>query len=172
MNQACTHYSSYRPYSSHPLPRRRRKEPSPIISLGKDGRLAYDADERGNRVPDFSRCGYAGGDRAIPEAPVRVVVEPETRRQHRAHPERDRLRRRPARRTPTACAARCCCSKAGMKSSAVCGSPTPVSCCAARAWAKTEPCSSPPVSTGARSSASSGRNDRANRPRPDLAKSR
>ncbi len=49
---------------------------SPIVSLGKDGRLTYDADERGNRVPDFSHCGYAGGDLAIPDAPVRVVVEP------------------------------------------------------------------------------------------------
>ena len=47
-----------------------------IISLGKEGRMAYDADERGNRVPDFSYCGYAGSDRAIPEAPVCVVVEP------------------------------------------------------------------------------------------------
>jgi len=49
---------------------------APILSLDKDGRMAYDADERGNRVPDFSHCGYAGGDRAIPDAPVRAVVEP------------------------------------------------------------------------------------------------
>ena len=49
---------------------------SPIISTGVDGRLVYDADGHGNRVPDFSACGYAGGDRAIPAAPVRVVVEP------------------------------------------------------------------------------------------------
>ena len=52
------------------------KNQLPIISLGKDGRLAYDADERGNRVPDFSTCGYAGGDQPIPDAPIRVVVEP------------------------------------------------------------------------------------------------
>jgi hypothetical protein len=38
--------------------------------------LVYDADEHGNRVPDFSTCGYAGGDRQIPDAPVRVVVSP------------------------------------------------------------------------------------------------
>jgi len=48
----------------------------PIITVGKDGRLSYQADERGNRVPDFSTCGYAGGDRSIPDAPVRVVVAP------------------------------------------------------------------------------------------------
>ena len=32
--------------------------------------------QHGNRVPDFSTCGYAGGDRQIPDAPVRVVVSP------------------------------------------------------------------------------------------------
>ena len=52
------------------------KKLSPIISTGADGRLVYDTDERGNRVPDFSTCGYAGGDRQIPDAPVRVVVAP------------------------------------------------------------------------------------------------
>jgi len=61
---------------------------SPIISTGADGRLVYDADEHGNRVPDFSSCGYAGGDRPIPSVPVRVVVAPakgdETERIQRA----------------------------------------------------------------------------------------
>jgi hypothetical protein len=52
------------------------KKLSPILSLGADGRLTYDADESGNRVPDFSTCGYADGDRPIPDAPVRVVVAP------------------------------------------------------------------------------------------------
>ena len=52
------------------------KNQVPAISVNREGRLAYHADERGNRVPDFSSCGYAGGDRAIPDAPVRVVVEP------------------------------------------------------------------------------------------------
>ncbi|HEU0038945.1 MAG TPA: pectate lyase, partial [Verrucomicrobiae bacterium] len=49
---------------------------APVISLGKDGHLAYEADERGNRVPDFSLCGYTGGDRPLPNAPVCVVIEP------------------------------------------------------------------------------------------------
>jgi hypothetical protein len=54
-----------------------RGEPSPI-STGADGRLSYAADAQGNRVPDFSFCGYAEGDRPIPDAPVRVVVRPIT----------------------------------------------------------------------------------------------
>src|SRR5262249_2283763 len=49
---------------------------SPIISVGRDDHLVYDRDQHGNRVPDFSHCGYAGGDRPIPHAPVRVVISP------------------------------------------------------------------------------------------------
>ena len=52
------------------------KKQSPIISVSTNGTLIYDLDEHGNRVPDFSTCGYAGGDRPIPDAPVRVVVSP------------------------------------------------------------------------------------------------
>lgn len=52
------------------------QKPSPIVSVGSDGRLAYDVDSRGNRVPDFSTCGYQGGDREIPNVPVRVIVSP------------------------------------------------------------------------------------------------
>ncbi|HET7625956.1 MAG TPA: DUF6298 domain-containing protein, partial [Verrucomicrobiae bacterium] len=47
---------------------------SPIISSGADGHLIYDADENGNRVPDFSTCGYAGGNSPIPNAPVKIIV--------------------------------------------------------------------------------------------------
>lgn len=52
------------------------KKQSAIVSTGPDGRLVYDADDRGNRVPDFSTCGYAGGDRPVPDAPVKIVVAP------------------------------------------------------------------------------------------------
>ena len=48
----------------------------PIISVGKDGHLVYGLDERGNRVPDFSTCGYAGSDRPIPEVISKVIVAP------------------------------------------------------------------------------------------------
>src|SRR5215204_5107009 len=61
---------------------------NPIITSSRDGKLAYAADERGNRIPDFSTSGYAGGDRAIPDAPVRIVISPingdETERIQRA----------------------------------------------------------------------------------------
>src|SRR5689334_18259519 len=44
------------------------------VAPGPDGRLVYEADARGNRVPDFSHCGYGGGGVAIPDVPVRVRV--------------------------------------------------------------------------------------------------
>lgn len=53
------------------------KKIAPIISSGAGGRLVYDVDTNGDRVPDFSTCGYAGQERAIPNAPVRVVVTPQ-----------------------------------------------------------------------------------------------
>jgi hypothetical protein len=52
------------------------KGQSPIISTSKSDKLVYDADAHGNRVPDYSTCGYAGGDKEIPIAPVRIVVSP------------------------------------------------------------------------------------------------
>src|SRR5204862_7961266 len=44
------------------------------VAPGGDGRLVYEADARGNRIPDFSHCGYQGGGVAIPDVPVRVRV--------------------------------------------------------------------------------------------------
>jgi hypothetical protein len=39
--------------------------------------LVYSPDAQGNRIPDFSHCGYASGDKPIPDVPVRVVVAPQ-----------------------------------------------------------------------------------------------
>jgi hypothetical protein len=49
---------------------------SPVISLRENGRLSYHADEQGNRVPDFSHCGYMGQEKSIPDVPIRIVVRP------------------------------------------------------------------------------------------------
>jgi len=38
------------------------------------GRITYTPDEQGNRVPDFSYCGYKAGEQAIPTAEVKVTV--------------------------------------------------------------------------------------------------
>lgn len=46
------------------------------VRPGDDGQLIYATDERGNRIPDFSRCGYAGADRDIPDVAAVVSVTP------------------------------------------------------------------------------------------------
>ena len=47
--------------------------PKPIFE-GKDGRLAYTNDSLGNRIPDFSYCGYMAGNENIPDAVIKVIV--------------------------------------------------------------------------------------------------
>ena len=54
----------------------RAAEPPRVISLGKDGKLAYLFGPQGNRVPDFSHAGYMGGGIPIPDAAACVVVPP------------------------------------------------------------------------------------------------
>lgn len=50
-------------------------EPVPVHAT-KTGALEYLADARGNRVPDFSHAGYAGGGVPLPLLPTRVTVSP------------------------------------------------------------------------------------------------
>ena len=46
---------------------------TPLATPGPDGRLAYAAyNPEGDRLPDFSHCGYRGGGVALPHAPVRL----------------------------------------------------------------------------------------------------
>lgn len=46
----------------------------PPISTGTDGKLVYTTDSLGNRVPDFSWCGYKSGNIPVPDVPIRVIV--------------------------------------------------------------------------------------------------
>ncbi|MBD2705149.1 pectate lyase [Spirosoma sp. BT702] len=52
------------------------KKPAPPkpVSLGSDGHLVYTPDELGNRIPDFSYCGYQAGEQAIPNVAIQVTV--------------------------------------------------------------------------------------------------
>ncbi len=49
-------------------------KPAPPVAQGKDGKLVYASDASGDRIPDFSYCGYMASEKAIPDAPVKVVV--------------------------------------------------------------------------------------------------
>jgi hypothetical protein len=53
----------------------KKEKPAPPLAY-KNGRLVYTPDSLGNRIPDFSYCGYKSGNDSIPDLPVRVIVPP------------------------------------------------------------------------------------------------
>ncbi len=50
-------------------------EPYPAIRL-ENGHLVYTPDYRGNTLVDYSHAGYEGGGVAIPNIPVKIILEP------------------------------------------------------------------------------------------------
>ncbi|VGO18855.1 pectate lyase family protein [Pontiella sulfatireligans] len=48
----------------------------PLVSLGTDGKLVCAQDEKGNRIPDFSRAGFGRGGVSIPNIPIRLTLGP------------------------------------------------------------------------------------------------
>ena len=52
-----------------------QKEVKPLPPLSFErGKLVYAPDSFGNRIPDFSYCGYMASEKPIPAIPVKVVV--------------------------------------------------------------------------------------------------
>ena len=49
-------------------------KPLAPVEVGRDGKLLYTTDSIGNRIPDFSYCGYMASEKPIPEVTVKVVV--------------------------------------------------------------------------------------------------
>jgi hypothetical protein len=47
--------------------------PVPPLSVTKN-KLQYKADSLGNRIPDFSYCGYMASEKPIPVVPVKIIV--------------------------------------------------------------------------------------------------
>ena len=60
-------------FSGQALLAQKPVRPVPPLSYDK-GKLTYTPDELGNRIPDFSYCGYKASEQAIPNVPVKVVV--------------------------------------------------------------------------------------------------
>lgn len=48
--------------------------PKPLVYIGEDGHLHYISDKLGNRVIDFSYCGYGSSEKTIPTIPAKVLV--------------------------------------------------------------------------------------------------
>ncbi|HLO38015.1 MAG TPA: hypothetical protein VK173_05990, partial [Lacibacter sp.] len=52
-----------------------QKQVKPVPPLySEKGKLIYTTDAQGNRIPDFSYCGYKASEQPIPNVDVRVVV--------------------------------------------------------------------------------------------------
>lgn len=49
---------------------------SQIAYTGKDGRMVYVPDYKGNRIIDFSNVGYMGGGVKLPDVQARIAVQP------------------------------------------------------------------------------------------------
>ncbi|MFE5322797.1 hypothetical protein ACFQ88_29350 [Paenibacillus sp. NPDC056579] len=49
---------------------------SRLAYMNESGDLSYVPDFKGNRIADFSNCGYMGGGVRLPEAPVRLDIAP------------------------------------------------------------------------------------------------
>ena len=50
---------------------------APLVSMGPDGKLVYRAySEQGDRLMDWSQCGYKNSSVPIPDVPVAVTLEP------------------------------------------------------------------------------------------------
>ena len=52
-----------------------QKQVKPVPPLySEKGKLVYTPDTQGNRIPDFSYCGYKASEQPIPDVAVKVVV--------------------------------------------------------------------------------------------------
>ncbi|MBD2757799.1 pectate lyase [Spirosoma sp. BT704] len=61
-------------HSSDTYAQKNKPVPPKPVALGSDGHLVYTPDALGNRIPDFSFCGYMAGEQAIPNVAIKVVV--------------------------------------------------------------------------------------------------
>ncbi len=60
-------------FTQQALPAQKQVKPVPPLYIEK-GKLIYTADDQGNRIPDFSYCGYKASEQPIPTIEVKVVV--------------------------------------------------------------------------------------------------
>lgn len=49
---------------------------SSLVHLDDDGRLVYESDHEGNRIPDFGHAGYAYGEQPVPDVPTVRTIGP------------------------------------------------------------------------------------------------
>jgi hypothetical protein len=52
----------------------KKTKPQPPVTVEKSGKLVYATNAKGDRIPDYSYCGYKASEQEIPTVPVKVVV--------------------------------------------------------------------------------------------------
>jgi hypothetical protein len=52
----------------------KKEKPQPPVFVGTNGKLNYTPDSLGNRIPNYSYCGYKSGNEAIPFVPAKIYV--------------------------------------------------------------------------------------------------
>lgn len=58
-----------------PLFAQKKKVSKPQLPVAeKNGKFVYTVEANGDRIPDYSYCGYMASEKAIPGAPVKVIV--------------------------------------------------------------------------------------------------
>jgi hypothetical protein len=65
------------------------------VKTGKNDKLQYIADEKGNTIPDFSQVGYFHGNSVIPDVPVAVKISPSDDAQNTIQSAIDALSKKP-----------------------------------------------------------------------------
>ncbi len=51
-----------------------KPRPKPLVYIGSNGKLEYISDEKGNRIIDFSYCGYEASEKGIPFIEAKVII--------------------------------------------------------------------------------------------------
>lgn len=54
--------------------KKKPNKPQPPVAADKNGKLIYATAQNGDRIPDYSYCGYMASEQLIPDVPVRIVV--------------------------------------------------------------------------------------------------
>jgi hypothetical protein len=68
---------------------------SKLVTVTKNGAITYVPDEKGNRLPDFSRVGYYNGDKNIPNIAVLKTLSPSANAEQKIQNAIDELSKQP-----------------------------------------------------------------------------
>eukprot|EP00977_Amphora_coffeiformis_P016140 scaffold4920_cov99-Amphora_coffeaeformis.AAC.1 len=68
-----------------------KNDTEPLVTVDSNGQLIYGRTKQGERMLDFSHCGYMGGGVALPDAVVKITLEPLSAPQDEDHDDTERI---------------------------------------------------------------------------------